>query len=318
MIDSANIKDSSSRTLHVGNAAFSDSEILKRDESSQELKPGNLEEDFDYESKMWGLNDVGLSPKHLNAMRLKHCLADLNEISGQILEVGCGGGGMVRAIQTQRPDLRLNGCDISFTSASVANRRSNDITFSTADGLRLPYRRDSFDAVVMFDVIEHVENPGQVIEDIARVLKPQGVFHLFSPCEWSIYTLHGLLGRIGWQAKRVYAGHIQMFTAPQLRDILQNCGFHSRDVRWSGHAVNQLADVSYFSLLAIRGKNSSMSIESYVEHAQDHTSTRVLRFAKSLIALLSFVESRALWWIPAWGVHLKLVRDTQPNGRGSG
>ena len=314
MTDSSRISSSNHLTSFDEHASDLVSQTPRQDDSYLKLMDVHDQDKFDYESKMWGLNDVGLSPKHLNSMRLKHCLADLNDTSGQVLEIGYGGGGMVRAIQSLRPDLRVSGCDISFTSASVAKSRSSDITFSTADALRLPYRTGSIDAVVMLDVIEHVGNPGDMIEEISRVLKPHGVYHLFAPCEWNIYTLHGLLGRVGWGAKRIYAGHVQMFTTQQLRDILRNRGFFERDVRWSGHIVNQLADVCYFSFLAIRGKNSSMSIESYVAHAQNRASARLLGFAKELIALMSFAESRILWRIPAWGIHLKLVQEPQQYG----
>lgn len=270
------------------------------------------DEAFNYESKVWGLNDVGLSPTYLNAMRLRHCLADLNGVSGHVLEVGCGGGGMVRAIQSLRPDLRVSGCDISSSAATAAAKSiTAELTYSTADGLRLPFKGNSFDAVVMFDVIEHVEHPRDLVAEISRVLRPKGVFHLFAPCEWNIYTLHGLLGRLGWQAKRIYAGHVQMFTDRGLKDILHDRGFQTREVRWSGHLLNQVADVCYFSLLAIRGRNSSMSVESYVASAKDQARGQLLGLAKSLIALLSYVESRVLWRVPGWGIHLKLVHKAE-------
>jgi SAM-dependent methyltransferase len=49
-----------------------------------------------------------------------------------------------------------------------------------ADAARLPFGR-VFDAVVSFETIEHVPDPGRFVADCARVLKPGGVFLVSTP-----------------------------------------------------------------------------------------------------------------------------------------
>ena len=88
---------------------------------------------FDYESKTWGGAKVRLSPLYLGASRLKFALEDLKNIRGRVLEVGCGAGGMAKAIKFYRPDLEVLAVDISRGAISEANREPKGVNFSSAD-----------------------------------------------------------------------------------------------------------------------------------------------------------------------------------------
>jgi SAM-dependent methyltransferase len=46
-----------------------------------------------------------------------------------------------------------------------------------ADGLELPFRDDSFDAVLSQAVIEHVKEPQRYVDEVYRTLRPGGVFY---------------------------------------------------------------------------------------------------------------------------------------------
>jgi len=277
-------------------------EPISRLDSGLDLEP--LDGGFDYESKVWGANEVRLSPSHLNALRLKYCLDDLKGVHGRLLEVGCGAGGMSRSIKFYRPDLDVYGCDISEVAIRLAQKRSGGVAFSVCDAYQLTYPRDSFSAVVLFDVLEHLELPEMAIREIYRVLKPGGLAHLFVPCEGSLYTIHGLLSRVGWRAKKDYGGHVKLFDAPSVRTTLRKQGFIVQNSRWSGHFINQLFDASYFTFLALRRNNTSSSLESYLEDKGQNHVFLLIRLAKNVVAWLSYLEASLLRKVPAWGVHL--------------
>ena len=222
---------------------------------------------FDYEGKVWG-NRVRVSPTYLNALRLKYCLEDLAEVEGKVLEIGCGAGGMAKAIKAYRPDLDVYGCDVSRLAISAAREHSEGVTFEVADVFGPPLEYGPFEAVVIFDVIEHLGAPGEAVKAIHKSVIPGGLFHLFVPCEGALFTLHGILARLGWRAKEQYGGHIQLLTDGRVRRMLEASGFQPLMKRWSGHLFNQLADVVYFTGLGIRGENLSASVEGYLESAQ--------------------------------------------------
>ncbi len=265
-------------------------------------------EGFDYESKLWGAHEVRVSPTYLGAMRLRYCLEDLQGVSGRILEVGCGGGGMVRALKYYRPDLEVMGCDLSRTAARVAGHRSSDVDFAVANAYDLPYASGSLAAYVMFDVLEHVEDPRRVLSEAHRLLEPGGILHLFVPCEGELHSLHGLLAKVGWRAKEQYGGHIQRFTLENLRELVSDLGFGIRRARWSAHLFNQIVDVAYFTALSIVGKNPPTSVEGYLESANGNLMPRMIGAIKRGIAGLSFYESTLLASLPASGVHLAGVK----------
>lgn len=96
----------------------------------------------------------------------------------QALEVGCGGGLVCEEIA--RLGFHVTGIDPSEPSleAAIGHARASglDIRYERAAGESLPYRDGSFDVVFCFDVLEHVRDLPQVIREVARVLKPGGVF----------------------------------------------------------------------------------------------------------------------------------------------
>lgn len=262
-----------------------------------------MKERFDYEEKVWGAHEVSLSPRHLGALRLEYCLKDLLGVEGRVLEVGCGAGGMAKALKAYRPDLDVYGCDISRKAIQAARESPGRVAFEIGDALSLPFDTAGFSAVVMFDVLEHLSDPGQALAEAWRILAPGGFFHLFVPCEGELFTIHGLLARAGMRAKERYGGHVQRFTLAEVRKLAEDHGFAVRHERWSSHLVNQLADAAYFVGLGIRGRNTSMSVEGYLESSKSGLQREVIRVLTAGVAVASYYESRAFGWIPGSGLH---------------
>ncbi len=266
---------------------------------------------FDYEAKLWGGHKVDLSPSYLGALRLRYCLEDLVDVRGKVLEIGCGAGGMVKALKTYRPDLEVYGCDISLQAIKASQQSPGGVHFKVADAYNLPYGSSSLSAVVMFDVLEHLDNPERCIAEVWRVLEGGGLFHFYVPCEGEIHSLHGLLARLGWRAKEEYGGHIQNFRTKDVISILNKQRFHIRRHRWSAHLINQTIDVAYFIGLSMRGKNTSMSVEGYLEVAKPSLVTIGINVLKSVVAVASYYESRLFRWLPGGGGHFSALKVSQ-------
>ena len=258
---------------------------------------------FDYESKLWGAHQVEAKPSYLGALRLEYALRDLNPISGKVLEIGCGGGSMTRAVKHYRPDLDLHGCDISEQAIQFAQHRAGGAEFRVGDTYNLPYRSNEFSAILMFDVLEHLEMPDVSIAEIHRVLEPGALFHLYVPCEGGFLSLASLLNQLGWKAKERYAGHIQRFTRSNLQVLIEEQGFQLDGVVWSGHLIAQLADVLYFSLLGLYGKNVPFSVEGYLDEADDQLGTKMVRLAKDALGRVTYYESKYITGVPGAGAH---------------
>lgn len=278
-------------------------------------------EGFDYETKLWGGTEVRTSPIYLGASRLKWALEDIRDIKGRVLEVGCGGGGMARAIKFYRPDLDVYGIDISEKAIQEARRNPGGnaerpiaplsgagVKFQLGDAYHLPFDNATLDAVVMFDVLEHLDDPQRSLQEIQRVLKPGGIFSAFVPIEGNPFSLHGIAKRLfGFIPKEKYGGHVQQFTLSDLQKLLQSTNLRFIRKRYFGHFFNQLVDFTYFTLLYLRGRNVPYSVEGFV--AKERGLKRdLIAFLKSSIAVIGYLESEILWFLPASGVHITATK----------
>jgi len=266
---------------------------------------------FDYEGKLWGAHEVKPSPTFLGGLRLRYCLDDLEYVRGRVLEIGCGAGAMVRAIKTFRPDLEVHGCDISWWAIEEGVQRDGEVSYVLGDAHGLPIASDCYDAVVVLDVLEHLPDPKSVLVEIHRVLAPGGVFHLFTPCEGDLRTLHGLLRLIGWRAKEKHIGHIQHFTPSGLLSLLEEIDFRVQNGRWSGHSINQVVDVAYFTWIDVTGRKVPASVEGYLERTEEGLRHELIRLAKNLVAATTFYESRLLRRLPGFGMHLYCIKSNK-------
>jgi SAM-dependent methyltransferase len=87
--------------------------------------------------------------------------------SGAILDVGDTDGLMLK-------HLGKTGIGFNISPVAIENIRSNGIEAVIGDGHRLPFDDATFDAVLCFETLEHVENPPQVLDELARVCRPDG------------------------------------------------------------------------------------------------------------------------------------------------
>jgi len=121
----------------------------------------------------------GLNPSRFAYMRriLTRTLG-LEPDGLRILDVGCGGG--LLAEEFAQLGCAVTGVDPSSESLEVARaharEKSFDIEYREATGEQLPFGDGEFPAVYCCDVLEHVDDVGRTVAEIARVLAPGGVF----------------------------------------------------------------------------------------------------------------------------------------------
>ena len=116
----------------------------------------------------------------------------------RVVDLGCGTGVSVDLFRLIDPQVDWLGIDIE-DSPEVRERRRSDAAFATFDGVCLPVPDASVDLVFCKQVLEHVHDPGPLLADVARALRPGGVlvgstsqlepFHSLSTFG---YTAHGL------------------------------------------------------------------------------------------------------------------------------
>jgi ubiquinone/menaquinone biosynthesis C-methylase UbiE len=118
---------------------------------------------------------------------------------GNALEIGCGLGRGAALLVEKMGFKSVAAFDLEFILAKRADRRLSrrhrqSISFHVADAQDLPFRDESFDAVVNFGIIHHVLDWKRCITEIGRVLRPGGLF-FFEEIYPPLYA-NFLLGRM--------------------------------------------------------------------------------------------------------------------------
>lgn len=260
---------------------------------------------FKYDSKPSAVGMVKNLPWYVPATKLKWGLVAISGIKGggKVLEIGCGAGAMIRGIKYYRPDLEVYGVDFCKRSLDYAKKYSSGVKFVYGDIFKLPFGSNSFDAVVDFDVLEHLENLPKALKEVKRVLKPGGVFHSAIPYEGSLFNIEGWLTSFGWKAKVIYCGHVHNFTIGQPERIIEAEGFEKKWRKFSGHLLYQLFDSVFFMIILLRGKNFPYQVEGYVSSVNS-LKAKSLKVVKNIVASLFYFESLVLSLVPGLHGHL--------------
>ena len=95
---------------------------------------------------------------------------------GDVLEIGCGRGVALEVLARKLDPRSLTGVDLDHGVLAEAMSRARDATIARADVRRLPFADASFDLVVDFGTVHHVEPRAAALREIERVLRPGGVF----------------------------------------------------------------------------------------------------------------------------------------------
>jgi 2-polyprenyl-3-methyl-5-hydroxy-6-metoxy-1,4-benzoquinol methylase len=136
--------------------------------------------------------------------------------SGRLLDVGCGAGWFVEAAAAR--GWQAEGTEVSRAA----------VDFGKARGLRVHQgiikdagvAPGSLDVVSLFEVLEHVVRPGELLRECAAILRPGGALYLTTPNFASLSRR--LLGKDWWAVSR---DHVSIHTSRTLRVLCTAEGF---------------------------------------------------------------------------------------------
>ncbi len=158
-----------------------------------------------------GARRYGMFGCSLKAVRNRCELDGLDLKPGEkVLDAGCGGGLLLNQLAA-RYGVTGTGVDLAPLAVQRAKACGDPrLRYRVAQLERLPFKDASFDAVVSFDVLEHVQDKSAVLKELLRVLKPGGRFLFYAISKRDSFTWHWCLraasfGRFGQDNE---AGHV--------------------------------------------------------------------------------------------------------------
>ena len=134
---------------------------------------------------------------------------------GMVLDLGCGAGEALTFFEEVAPQASYYGIDIEI-SPEVKERKRQSDRFYTYDGIHLPFEDNTFDLIFCKQVLEHVRYPRELLQEVARVLTPDGWFvgstshlepyHSFSTWNYTPFGFYLLCEQTGLDLKEVRPG----------------------------------------------------------------------------------------------------------------
>ena len=180
---------------------------------------------FEHQQKDLGLPDItvrSISDLPERCLYWMQSLLDFKLPPASVLEVGCGHGGTVALMR--RAGFDAIGMELSPWVVEFA-RQAFDIPVlqgpvetGVVDGRR-------FDAILMFDVLEHLRSPIDTIRYCEKLLKPDGIFVIQTPKVPPAESYDQLIREDGGFVSHLHPEHLFLFTYPAAKKLFESTGF---------------------------------------------------------------------------------------------
>ncbi len=202
---------------------------------------------------MWSIVRASKPPRRASKVRLARQAVDsfLIEVAAKLAPgtlVVDGGAGNCKH-KNFFPHVRY----IAFDFKPRRKRAYGEIDLS-ADLYQLPFRKDTFEAAINVDVLEHLKEPRDVLKELCRVLRPGGNLFLVAPQ--------------GWQEHGMPNDYFR-FTSAGLRYLLEQAGFEIVSIQpmggffwYLGHRIS----LSYRYLFPSSRKKIWKFLEAPIRH----------------------------------------------------
>jgi 2-polyprenyl-3-methyl-5-hydroxy-6-metoxy-1,4-benzoquinol methylase len=150
----------------------------------------------------------------------------------ELLDVGCSSGAFV--LTARELGYRAQGVEPAPAAAESARAQGAPVFTGTLQDARFP--PDRFDAITLFEVIEHVVEPLPLLRECHRILRPEGVL-LIGTGNTRSWTVRSMGARWDYFSIARHGGHVSFFSTVSMRILAKRTGFRvvridTRNVRF--------------------------------------------------------------------------------------
>ncbi|HET6898438.1 MAG TPA: methyltransferase domain-containing protein [Vicinamibacteria bacterium] len=143
----------------------------------------------------------------------------------RILDVGCGTGALLRAIEEREPGADAVGVDLSLPMLRAAGAQRAGAALVVSEAGLLPLRSGTFDAVASVSSFHYWADPEGALREVARVLRPRGRIVLTDWCD--DFVACRLCDR--W-LRLTRSAHRRIYGSGECRAIVTHAGFEVASV----------------------------------------------------------------------------------------
>jgi SAM-dependent methyltransferase len=131
----------------------------------------------------------------------------------RVLDLGCRDGALTRAYAEGN---EVVGVDADKEALAEAQKLGIETRWADLDE-PLPFEEETFDVVVAGELLEHLRDPGRLVAEARRVLRPGGTFVASVP---NAYRLKNRLRFLAGRKPEDDPTHLQMFSADDVQKLL--------------------------------------------------------------------------------------------------
>ena len=147
--------------------------------------------------------------------------------NGMLLDIGCGKGFF---LEYMAKFYSVLGTDVSKYAVLESKKLLGNIPLCVADATSLCFKKDKFDIVTAFDIIEHITNPKNMLNECHSVLKQNGLIVLTTPNTKSIGRK---LKQDEWFGYRDTT-HVSLLSPSEWINLLEESDFQLVNVYYDG------------------------------------------------------------------------------------
>lgn len=236
----------------------------------------------------WGLDVSRETPASLRFMKMNTFNMRLDEIEkfvrpGRILDVGCATGFAMEVAKER--GWEPYGVELSEYSSSIARKKFGSAVV-TGDLFDAGYEDNYFDAVLLSDLLEHVQNPIDTLIEVRRTLSAGGIVSIITPNIDSFSSK--IMGR-SWMHFKLE--HLYYFSPTTIAHIIKKADLKLAMTKPAKKAIN----LSYFLTQVAAYGNPSLSkaltlFSKIIPHVLRE---KVLRFEMGEMEVMAIKETGA-------------------------
>jgi SAM-dependent methyltransferase len=198
-----------------------------------------------------------------------------NPESAAILEIGCSSGFMIKAITRAFPSASIVGADVVREPLFELAKQMPNVPLLRFDVVKCPLLDNSFDAVVLLNVLEHIQDDSAALAQVFRILKPGGIAIIEVPAGPHLFDAYDKALK-----------HFRRYRISELAQKMLDAGFKIQRKSHLGFFVYPaFAAVKRRNQRAFRDSNDPESVVR--NQASESSSSRMLSLAVAFEGLIA-------------------------------
>lgn len=145
---------------------------------------------------------------------IKNCLNNSAVESIRLLDVGCSSGAFL--LNAKRFGFKVEGVEPAVKAAQTANGLNLKVHSGYLEAINFP--DNTFDCITLFEVIEHLINPSDLLKECRRILKPDGII-MISTGNTDSWTVNILKEKWEYFDLDKHGGHVSFFNPNSIQRI---------------------------------------------------------------------------------------------------